>query len=288
MNTKALIVKVTITKPGQSETDEELTAEVHSAHGMKEGAGRYTRALYPPDAFNPVKTVESRVRRYFKAEQGKRLILSALGWICPAPHVERHHMKIAELEAEFWPAVEKVKESWPSIIAKCREIQGDRYNPDDYPRQDQVRSQFSFLHIPTPMPNPDTIGDLDFLMEERASQIREQMQANIERAARDGSSQAMNRVLEYVNRIASVLSKPDPTVHDKLIENLREVLDLAPALNLSGDPAINQIVAVCRQKLLVAPEALRGSALQRRIIAGAAKNITAQFGGVGQRRLAAA
>jgi len=34
-----------------------------------------------------------------------------------------------------------------------------------------------------------------------------------------------------VNRISTNLAKSNPGVHDKLIENLREMPDLAPALN---------------------------------------------------------
>jgi len=34
-----------------------------------------------------------------------------------------------------------------------------------------------------------------------------------------------------VNPISTKLAKSDPVVHDKFIENLREMLDLAPALN---------------------------------------------------------
>lgn len=288
MNTKALIVRVKITKPGQSEADDQLTSEVHNAHGMTEEAGRYTRALYPRDAFKDVATVEGKVRRYHTSQQGKRLILSALGWICPGPFVEEYHAKIGELESEFWPAVDRVAENWPAILRKCRETQGDRYNADDYPRQEQVRSNFTFRRILSPMPKPSAIGDLDFLCEARISEIRGQMEADILRAAQDGSSQALGRVLEYVQRISNVLSKPDPTIHDKLIENLREMLDLAPALNLAGDPSINAAVAVCRQRLLVAPDVLRDSALQRRMVAGAAKNILGQFGAVGTRKLASA
>src|ERR1044071_2055950 len=87
MNTKALFVKVKISKLGQSEKDDELTAEIHALHGMGEDAGRYTKALYPRDAFKEIVAVEGKVRRYHRSQQGKRLILSSLGWICPGPFV---------------------------------------------------------------------------------------------------------------------------------------------------------------------------------------------------------
>ncbi|MGB8166258.1 MAG: hypothetical protein WCF18_02130 [Chthoniobacteraceae bacterium] len=287
MNTKALIVKVQISKLGQSEKDDALTQEIHAIHGMGDDAGRYTKALYPRDVFKDVLAVEGKVRRYHRSQQGKRLILSSLGWICPGPYVEEYRSKITELEAEFYPAVDRIYHRWPEIIATCRATQGDKFNGEDYPLQSRVREHFGFRLILSPMPKPSAIGDLDFLCGERVQEIREQMQGEIERAGRDGAQQAMSRVLTYVDRISTTLSKPDPTIHDKLIENLREVLDLAPGLNLAGDPEVNDLVRACRQKLLVAPDALRDSALQRRMVAAAAKTITSSFGQMGGRKLAA-
>ncbi|MGB8166160.1 MAG: hypothetical protein WCF18_01630 [Chthoniobacteraceae bacterium] len=287
MNTKALIVKVKINKPGQTEADEDITAEVHNIHAMSEDAGAYTRRLYPRDAFKEVLAVEGKVRRYHKSQQGKRLILSSLGWICPAPHVEEYRTKIGEMEAEFYPAVDAIVDRWPKIIIAARAMHGDRFNIENYPFQSRVREEFVFRFIPTPLPNPSTIGDLDFLCGERVAEVQMRMQNELDRAGRDGAQQAMAQVLAYVDRISTTLSKPDPTIHDKLIENLREVLDLAPGLNLAGDPEVNDLIRTCRTKLLAAPEALRESALQRRMVAAAAKNITSTFGQMGGRKLAA-
>jgi hypothetical protein len=97
---------------------------------------------------------------------------------------------------------------------------------------------------------------------------------------------AVRELIATHDRLA-VLFHGDPTIHDKLIENLREVLDLAPGLNLGNDPEVNALVRTCRQKLLAAPDALRDSALQRRMVAAAAKNITNTFGQMGGRKLAA-
>ncbi|MEA3207836.1 MAG: hypothetical protein QOE70_893, partial [Chthoniobacter sp.] len=181
MNTKALIVKVKISKLGQSEKDDELTDEIHRLHGMGEDAGRYTKALYPRDTFKEIGAVEGKVRRYHRSQQGKRLILSSLGWICPGPFVEEYHAKINELEAEFYPAVDRVYHRWPEIIAACRATQGDKFNADDYPPQHRVREHFQFKLILSPMPKPSAIGDLDFLCTERLNEIQEQMQGDIQR-----------------------------------------------------------------------------------------------------------
>ncbi|MEA3210950.1 MAG: hypothetical protein QOE70_4007 [Chthoniobacter sp.] len=285
---KALIVKVKITKLGQSEKDDELTAEIHNLHGMGDEAGRYTKALYPPGAFKEITSVEGKVRRYHKNQQGKRLILSSLGWICPGPYVEDYHAKIRDLENEFYPAVDRVKEKWPEILAECRRVQADHYDDDDYPPQERIREHFGFRLTMSPMPRTTDIGDLDFLCAERIDEIRSQVQSDVSRAAHDGAQQAMSRVLSLVGRISARLSQPDPTVHDKLIEDLREMCDLAPGLNLANDPEVSQLIFACRAKLLtVSPETLRDSALQRRLVAGAARNIASNFGTVGSRKLAA-
>jgi len=287
MQPKALIVRVKISKLGQSEKDDELTAEIHRLHGMSEEAGRYTKALYPPGAFKEITGIEGKVRRYHQAQQGKRLILSSLGWICPGPYVEEYHAKVRELENEFYPAVDRVREKWPEILAECRRIQNGQFNADDYPPQSRIREHFGFRLTMSPLPRASEIGDLDFLCAERIEEIRAQVQGDVARATHDGAQQAMARVLSYVERISTQLSKPEPTIHDKLIENLREVLDLAPALNLANDPEVDELVRACRAKLLVAPGALRDSALQRRMVAVAAKSITGSFGQIGGRKLAA-
>ena len=57
----------------------------------------------------------------------------------------------------------------------------------------------------------------------------------------------MSRVLSQVQHIAEQLGKPDPTITDKLVDNLRELLELAPELNLGGDPVIGELLRDCRQ-----------------------------------------
>lgn len=284
----ALIVKARITKLGQSEKDDELTAEIHQLHGMSDEAGRYTKALFPPGTFKEITAIEGKVRRYHKSQQGKRLILSSLGWICPGPYVEEYHAKIRDLENEFYPAVDRVQEKWPEILEECRRVQSEHFNIDDYPPQSRVREHFGFRLTMSPLPRASDIGDLDFLCAERINQIRAQVQGDVARAAQDGAQQAMSRVLSLVDRISTRLSQPDPTIHDKLIDDLREMLELAPALNLADDPAVSQLVFACRSKLLtVDPQALRDSALQRRMVASAAKTIAGNFGTLGARKLAA-
>ena len=63
-----------------------------------------------------------------------------------------------KLEAEFYPAVDRVVSNWTRILAQCREIQGSRFDPSNYPPSDRVRGFFQFLRSMTPMPRPQDIA----------------------------------------------------------------------------------------------------------------------------------
>ena len=97
----------------------------------------------------------------------------------------------------------------------------------------------------------------------------------------------MQRVLRQVDKICERLSDPDGRIYDSLFENLGSVLDIAAGLNLADDPRLTALIMQCRQKLQRMPDDIRNSTLTRRATAMAARNISASFGQMGARRLAA-
>jgi hypothetical protein len=97
----------------------------------------------------------------------------------------------------------------------------------------------------------------------------------------------MERVLTQVAHITDVLTRPSTKIYDSLIENLAELLKLVPAFNLTNDPTLASLVQRCQSDLLVAPDILRESAVNRNIIANKGKIIADTFGGLGNRKLAA-
>ena len=177
MNTKALIVKVKISKLGQSEKDDELTRRDprHSRHGRRRrplhqsplSARRLQGRASPSRARSAATTAASKASGSSSARSAGSV---------PGPYVEEYRAKITEFEAEFYPAVDRIYHRWPEIIATCRATQGDKFNLDDYPLQVRVREHFGFRLIISPMPKPSAIGDLDFLCGERIEEIQAQMQ----------------------------------------------------------------------------------------------------------------
>jgi len=128
---------------------------------------------------------------------------------------------------------------------------------------------------------------VDYLCEEKLIELRQQLDGEVQRAGQVAGQQVMARVLSCVDRICERLADPDAVFRDSLIDNLREVLEIAPALNIAGDPAVSRLVTECRDKLLKAPDTLREVAAVRHLTAEHARNISLRFGNMGGRRLAA-
>ncbi len=282
LQSKVLIVKPTIHKIGQSRTDDEITSEIHREHQMADEAGRYTKALWPPGVMLPISSIEGAVRRYHKG----RTILTGFGRLIPTVHFEDYETRIREFIGQFNDAADAFVDNFETTLAQCRRIQGETFNYEHYPMRHEVREQFSFTLFQAPVPRSSDLA-VDYLCAERIAEMRSQIDRDVERAGRDAANQVMARVLARVDTIIQKLSDPEANFHDSLIQNLRHVLEIAPALNIGGDYEVTRLIEACQQGLLVAPEELRESALKRRLTNNAAKAIARTFGAMGARKLAA-
>ncbi|GIW55381.1 MAG: hypothetical protein KatS3mg082_1785 [Nitrospiraceae bacterium] len=82
------------------------------------------------------------------------------------------------------------------------------------------------------------------------------------------------RLLEAVQRVVERLSAEEPRFRDTMVENLRELVDLVPRLNLTNDPRLEAMRQEIAQHLSGhAPEALRVDAAKRAAVAAKAKEI---------------
>jgi hypothetical protein len=83
-----------------------------------------------------------------------------------------------------------------------------------------------------------------------------------------------------VRHVSDKLKDGDAIFRDSLIGNVRELVDLLPALNLTGDPALTSAVSEVKNKLAdLDPQALRDHEVDRAAAALAADEIARKMAG---------
>ena len=282
IQSKVLVVKPTISMPGNSRTDEELTTEIHDRERMDQKAGRYVKQLYPPEYLKPIQNVAREARRF----HNERTVVSSFGSLLPTVRFEEYRERMESFIHRFNLTALEFKDLYPQIMDEARRIHNGHFKPELYPAHPNVLEMFGFTLFTAPLPRARDVM-VDYLAEDRMLEIRASLEADVARAGVAAGEQIMSRVLACVHKITDRLSEPEAVFRDTLIDNLREVLEIAPALNIASSATVANLIAECRVKLLQSPETLRQSPDMRALTAEHAKNIALRFGQMGGRKLAA-
>jgi hypothetical protein len=284
---KVLVVKPTISMVGKSVTDETLTNEVQSEHSIGRDGGAWVKKLYPshngkPSALAAIQSIVSQARKF----HGLQTLRSSFGDLLPSVAYSDYTARMEEYRAKYDDEADYFSLKFPEILANCREVLNGSFDRNNYPSEHNVRSRFTFTLATAPLPRSSDML-VKYLGEAQTATVQANLARQVEIAAQNGVKQAMERVLQQVAHITDVLTRPSTKIYDSLIENLQDLLKLVPAFNLTNDPTLSSLVHRCQADLLVAPDVLRESAVNRVIVAGKAKIIADTYGALGNRKLAA-
>jgi len=113
------------------------------------------------------------------------------------------------------------------------------------------------------------------------NRIRRQIEASTRQAMDDAMHEVYGRIFKVVEHMATRLRAytvtadgVQNTFRDSLVENVRELVDVLPALNINNDPRLTDVISHMRDNLLTySGDVLRDSAAARIETAQAAEAI---------------
>lgn len=282
IQSKVLIVRPSISQVGKSKTDKEITAEVHNQHGVEDESGQYVKKLWPKEFIAPFTKIVGEASRYHK----RHTVVSQFGDLIPTVQFERYREAMDAYIQQFNDAADDFAANYDAIIERARQIHNGTFKEEFYPIREKIREEFSFTLFTAPVPRTTDLS-VSYIDEERIVALRAEIEQSVSNAGKMASAQVIKRILECVNRIAVTLGDQDAIFRNSMIDNLKEMLNLAPALNIADDPAVTQLIHECATKLVKDPDSLRNSSFQRKTTAVLASQIAETFGKMGGRKLAA-
>jgi hypothetical protein len=154
---------------------------------------------------------------------------------------------------------------------------GDMFKADDYPRAEELRRKFSVnldIHgVPT---GKDFRVDMDQnTVDALRAQIEQKNQDRVTTAIRD----VWGRLADTLGHFANKMSD-DSVFRDSTVKNLEELVDMLPALNVTGDPQLEQIRQDIKDSIIgFTPKELRKDAGVRQAAAKESQRIVDQMAG---------
>jgi hypothetical protein len=280
---KAMLVSLSIKQWDGRKLDRRASDKVTSDANASATAARVTKSLVAKAALAEIAGIATRARAEFYkrslpwANDGTRL-LSNLAFL-------EFGKVMRELQAEFNAAADKLEAALPGAIRQAEIDLGALFDPADYPAPSEIRARFSFPRPRVfPLPNAaDFRVDIgaEALADERA-RIEADMQSLLSDAMRDVTA----RIVETVGTMAEKLKafkpakgkgdKSEGIFRDSLVANVRELVDVLPALNLTGDARLTAIAERMRELVATDASVLREHGDVRRDIADKAAAIAAE------------
>lgn len=240
--------------------DKETTAKVTTEAGAKADAGRFNKHLVPRDSLSDVVAAVSQLRSHLYSntlpwkDNGDRLVTRKLFQDFMFAH--------EKLRNDFNAAVEQfltVKYQTARDQAEFR--MGDLFDESDYPSTTMLRHKFYVaLDI-------DGIGDAyDFRLNTDESII----QSRITKAV-GGLWEKLSKPLEH---FAAKMGDADCVFRDTTVSNLRDIVEILPALNFTDDPELAALGERIRKNLAgYEAKDLRNNPVTRAAVASEADEI---------------
>lgn len=261
LNHKAMLMTLSISQWTARKHDKHASSEIEKNHGAK-NAGRFNKLLVDADALKPIASAANALREYHNkntlpwTDDGRRLLPSKL--------FMQYTQDMRKLKDTFNTRVREFVDGYPALVQAARQRLGTLYDPRDYPDVTKIALKFYVSIDPEPVPSASDfrvdVGETE--MARVRQEIEDAVRSRQEKAVHD----LFGRVREVVGIMHERLSDPKAVFRDSLVDNVKSLHGLIPALNLTDDPLLIQLHKEMEPLANVNPRTLRISTFKRREI----------------------
>lgn len=279
--TSAMLSRLTVTQWTARKMDRKASEKVNADAGATRDAGRYHKALIAGEALSAITGAVAEARAFHYArtlpwlDDGARIL--------PAGGYQGYSEGMHDIRLKFEAAVESFLSAYPEFVDASRARLGTMFDSEEYPTAHALRGRFTFGVRILPMPDA---GDFRVNISEATAQaIRSDIESSTREALQGAMRDAWNRIVEQVGTMSAKLAAYTPAVGDtkatgifrnSLVENVRELVEILPTFNLTGDAFLASTIERMRRELCtITPERLRDDAAAREDVAASAASILA-------------
>lgn len=257
--------------------DKAANAAVGAAHGSKANATRVSKHLIPVEALAPVLKAAGAIRaahyRYTLPwmDDGAR-VLSAGAFF-------DYQREIGRLVDEYREAADDLAAAYPSHVANAKAQLGGLFNIREYPQDIRKKFDVDTTFLPFPTGEDFRVDGINGAEEEIKAKLNN-LPAMVEAKAREEiGARVLDVARKMVERMGAYTGGKAGSFRDSLVDNVRELVEVLPALNVTGDAMVEEITRELARLGSVDVDSLRESQVLRDETKAAAEAIVAKMEG---------
>lgn len=221
--------------------DKSESAKVNEQAGAVAGAANVNKQLFPewPDLLAIQKWASGFRNWVYEAT----LPWDDSGW--RIGRIEKHLEFTAAAAAKIREAeilLDTLIANYPAAVEQARFKLANMFDPSDYPTVNEVRRKFAFSLECQMLPNVEDFRIIDGIPADEVEALVQAAETNTEQRLGAAMTMAYERLHEVVTKMYTTLEafgdKKIRKFNDTLLSNVVTLVDLMPALNLTGDPKL--------------------------------------------------
>lgn len=249
--------------------DEKITKDVIGRNHSSHNSGQWKKNIINPDHLAGIVRQSSATRR---AHDEKTLPWQDSGVrILPAKLYLEWQEEINDHKSKFDRMVSDFIYNWDTYVEEAKQNLNGMFRDRDYPTKSELERKFgikaSIFNI------PDSSDFRVKMMDANGEEIKARIDTSIKEAESNIKKELFVKVLEPVKRMAEKLKNEKGIFRNTLVENLREVVEIFPKMNIVGDPVLEGFVEELKEISSANPEALRNDRRERKAVAEEAERI---------------
>ena len=240
--------------------DRRASTHVAVHHEASASAWRYNKRLLPKAAFSALTATVSMARNTHYEQtlpwddQGSRLLTVA--------NYERYTELLDGLTERMVRERARFIADYDDNIEQARLELGKLFRIEDYPSKAALRDRFAITYRIAPAPDADHF--MAKLASDDTERVKRDLERRIEARLHDAVGDLYRRLGAAVERVSERLREDGdgkPLVfRDSMISNIRDLVDVAPRLNIFGDDELARLCEQVKDRIAsVEPDALRPS-----------------------------
>lgn len=250
---KAVLVTLSVGTWEARKLDKQVTKETQRQRGATEDSCSVWKNLVAKEAIDKVNQTVTRIRKFNYSvtvvwdDRGTRMFNCDGG--PDAMSYFDYMAKMADYQREYWDAVEEFLREYPALRrdAEDRRLKGGLFNPKDYPPIDKLRERFKFTLDIDPMPSSDFRVNLTG---DEVNRLEADLEARFSQRMEKSMREVWERLYKPIENMVERLGNPDTKkFFDTLVTNVREIVDLEPTLNITGDARLTAMAQDIKDRL---------------------------------------
>ena len=270
----AMLVTLSISMFSPKKTDKKVTREVIRDNNASADAGKFVKALLPDEAIEPIRKIASEARDWHYThslpwtDTGQRIL--------PTRHYLDYTGKMRDYRVKFSGEVSVFLAEYPQHVEHAKHRLNGMFRVEDYPDAAVIPGKFSFETHYSPV--PDSADFRVDVADDEMDALRAQVDQRVTDAVNAAQNDLWQRLAEPIGAMVERLGNPDNKFKDSLVGNIKDIVELIPALNLTGDPKLEELRLQAKAQLThYAPDYLRDSTTVRAQTAEKARQILANM-----------